>query len=48
MFKIGLDIGSTTAKIVVLDETEKLVYTSVIEQEKVINLIKVALGKYDL
>ena len=28
MFKIGLDIGSTTAKIVVLDETEKLVYSS--------------------
>lgn len=28
MFKIGLDIGSTTAKIVVLDETGKVVYSS--------------------
>ena len=28
MFKIGLDIGSTTAKIVVLDETKKVIYSS--------------------
>lgn len=28
MFKIGLDIGSTTAKIVVLNETGQVVYSS--------------------